>query len=214
MNMACAIIAGGKNTRMNGTNKAFIKVDNVPIIQRILYILKELFDEIILVTNDKRDFGIYENKLYIVSDIIEGIGPLGGIHAALSSTTKEAVFTVACDMPFLHSQGVAKIISHFQKKQCDALLPRIGDYIEPLHAIYEKKLADDILIYAKNSSNYSVRGFLETVDICYWDVDDIDFYRKVFKNINSPDDLREANEEGTSRNGTAKMDKLYSATNA
>jgi molybdopterin-guanine dinucleotide biosynthesis protein A len=193
MDIACAIMAGGKNTRMNGINKAFIKVDNVPIIQRTICTLKELFNEIFLVTSDMGDFKIYGKDVFIISDIIKGIGPLAGIHAALSHTTKEAVFSVACDMPFLNVDVIRGIILQFSKTQCDAVIPRIGKYIEPLHAIYQSKLKNNIQVYVKNSINYSIRGLLETVNVHYWDVDDTPYYHKAFININNPKDIQEVN---------------------
>jgi molybdopterin-guanine dinucleotide biosynthesis protein A len=46
------ILSGGKSVRM-GENKAFIEIDGVPIIYRIYSLFKELFQEIIIVTNQK-----------------------------------------------------------------------------------------------------------------------------------------------------------------
>ena len=59
MDIACAILAGGKNSRM-GRNKAFIEIDNLPIIEKILNVLKKEFSEIILVTNSPSDFLLYQ----------------------------------------------------------------------------------------------------------------------------------------------------------
>ena len=49
--MTGIILAGGKNSRM-GTNKAFLKLDGILLIERIKAVLNELFPEIIIVTND------------------------------------------------------------------------------------------------------------------------------------------------------------------
>jgi len=193
--ISCAILAGGDNKRMSGKNKAFLEIKNIPIIQRTITLLKRISDEILLVTNSVDNYGQFGKDCRIVTDIIKGIGPLGGIHAGLSESTKEAVFFVACDMPFLHNEAVSEQIKEFFLCRCDALIPRMQIEIEPLHGIYQTKLASLIQSFTERNSNHSIRGFLETVNVCYWDIDDSPFYQKVFTNLNTPEDVRRLNEE-------------------
>ena len=141
-------------------------------------------------TNSPADYESYKEECSIVTDIIKDIGPLGGIHSALSHTTKDAVFFVACDMPFLHNGVIRNQIDYFGKVQCDALVSRIGQRIEPLHSVYRKNIKDAADDFIKKSSNYSVKSFLETINIGYWDLDDSAFYRNVFRNLNTPEDRK------------------------
>ena len=46
------ILAGGLNKRFSGNNKAFIRINGKRLLERIYAIFKDLFEEIILVTND------------------------------------------------------------------------------------------------------------------------------------------------------------------
>jgi molybdopterin-guanine dinucleotide biosynthesis protein A len=48
-NMAASVLAGGKNSRMYGRNKAFIEMNGTPIIQRTIKLLAGIFEEIIIV---------------------------------------------------------------------------------------------------------------------------------------------------------------------
>ncbi|MBW2674523.1 MAG: NTP transferase domain-containing protein, partial [Deltaproteobacteria bacterium] len=64
--MTGIILSGGKNARM-GENKAFIRVDGERIIDRTIRIFRELFDEIVLVTNEPLAY--LEFDLKIVTDI-------------------------------------------------------------------------------------------------------------------------------------------------
>jgi molybdopterin-guanine dinucleotide biosynthesis protein A len=50
-NMTGIILAGGKNSRM-GMEKAFLKIGGIRLIDRILGVYKEIFTEIIIVTNE------------------------------------------------------------------------------------------------------------------------------------------------------------------
>lgn len=190
MNISGAILAGGKNKRMGGKNKAFINIGKATIIEKTINLLKPIFDEIILVTNSPGDYRAYEKDCHIITDIIKDSGPLGGIHAALAHTSKTGVFFVACDMPFLHNEVILRQLDCFNKIKCDAVVPRRGGLIEPLHAVYKSSLQDKVRSYLKKSNDYSVKGFLDTVDAYYLDLEENLFYRNIFRNLNTPQDLK------------------------
>lgn len=189
-NIAAAILAGGKNSRMKGKNKAFLKINGISLIERNIKLLKKIFEEVIIVTNSPQDFKSYENDAAITEDIIKNAGPLGGIHSALLRTSKEALFFVACDMPFLHNGLIRKQLKHFRMKDCSAIVPKVGDFTEPLHSIYRKNLADDICRFIKRNGNCSIRSFLERIDVCYWDLENTPFHRKIFMNLNTEENVR------------------------
>jgi molybdopterin-guanine dinucleotide biosynthesis protein A len=189
-NIAAAILAGGKNSRMNGKNKAFLKINGTFFIRRLVKLLKEIFEEVIIVTNSPVDFKQYQNNAVITADIIKDTGPLGGIHSALSATSKNAVFFVACDMPFLHNALILHQLKVFGQTNCKCLVPRIGPSIEPLHAIYKKELKDRISVFVKNSRDHSIRSFLKTTDVYYWNLENNRLNRRVFKNLNTIEDLK------------------------
>lgn len=191
-NIAAAVLAGGENSRMSGRNKGFICISGEPIITRTVRLLGEIFEEIVLVTNSPQEYKAYKDMFYLAEDIIKGAGPLGGIHSALSATKKEAVFFVACDMPFLHNALISRLVRRFSKLDCDALVPRINSFIEPLHGIYKKSLRDKLELFLRTNTDYSVRNFLAALNVEYFDLADNASNRKVFKNLNTPDDLQKA----------------------
>jgi len=49
-NCCAAILSGGRNTRMEGRNKAFLEVDGRTILDRLIATLSPMFPEIVLVT--------------------------------------------------------------------------------------------------------------------------------------------------------------------
>jgi hypothetical protein len=67
--MTGIILCGGKNTRM-GENKTFIEVDGERIIDRTIRIFREIFQEIMLVTNEPLEY-LYLN-VKTVTDIVKG----------------------------------------------------------------------------------------------------------------------------------------------
>lgn len=187
--IAAAVLAGGKNTRMPGENKSLIKVGGIPIIQSAIDTLKECFEEIIIVTNYPDDYKLFAHSCRIITDSVKNAGPLGGIFTALSRTSKEAVFFVACDMPFLHNALIGKQLRLFCRTECDAFVPRIGEFIEPLHAVYKKKLKKNIYDFLQGGGDHSIKNFLNGVKARYWDLEDTVFNRRIFTNVNTREEL-------------------------
>lgn len=187
--IAGVILAGGKSTRIGGINKSFLELDGTNIFNITIDIFDRLFTEIIIVTNSPEDYNYVRNKYSIATDIIKNIGPLGGIHSALTNCDAEAVFIVACDMPNLSKYFIHDQMEQYDKSDCDVLIPRIGSFIEPLHAIYKRSLYHRLHSYLKETRNYSIRNFIKTINVKYWDLDDNVSNRKAFTNINTEEDL-------------------------
>ncbi len=190
--LAGAILAGGKNVRMGGQNKCFFRVNGIPLIKRTIDLFAEIFEEIILITDSPGSFKEFSPGIIMESDILRGVGPLGGIHAGLNRTTKEAVFFVACDMPFLKSELIREEIKYFKKLDCEALVPRIGKLIEPLHAVYKKSLKDSIRSLIKSKQEYSIRSLFRSINIKYLELENKKQNREIFINLNTPKDFKDA----------------------
>ena len=80
MPMTGVILAGGKCRRL-GFNKALLKINGERLIDRTVKIFRNLFPEVILITNEPMDFLDLDVK--IAADIVPGRGPLGGIFTGL-----------------------------------------------------------------------------------------------------------------------------------
>ncbi|MBI5573926.1 MAG: molybdenum cofactor guanylyltransferase [Elusimicrobia bacterium] len=139
-NISAVILAGGKNTRFSGYNKALLKIGKERIIDIMLGVLENIFSEIIIVTNNSRDFSEF-NDINIVSDIIKNCGPLGGIYTGLKTINTEYAFFVACDMPYIDKNLIGRIIKRVPKTRADCVVPYTHKGMEPLFAAYSKKIA-------------------------------------------------------------------------
>ncbi|HAF28917.1 MAG TPA: hypothetical protein DCG75_07700 [Bacteroidales bacterium] len=187
-NVSAVILAGGANKRFNGKTKANIQISGVRIIARTIKVLHELFDDIIIVTNTPEDFKGYQH-FTLVPDEIKHVGPLGGIHAALKVAKHDAIFVFASDMPCISSKLVKKHIEFYTKRSCDAAIPRINDFKEPLHAIYHKRIFNKLDTFLKGADKYSIENFIKDLNVRYHNLEDLEEYRKAFININTPEDL-------------------------
>jgi molybdopterin-guanine dinucleotide biosynthesis protein A len=182
------ILAGGANKRFGGITKANIVIGGKTIISGIIGTIKDLFSEIIIVTNSPSEFREYIHYK-IINDQYSKAGPLGGIHAALKSASGNAIFVFAGDMPFLNKQIITEQINEFEKCTCDILIPRVDQFIEPLHAIYRKSVLKDLEKYLSEGRSRAVRDFLMGVKVGYLQIPKTETSDLAFTNINSPSDI-------------------------
>lgn len=129
------ILAGGLNSRFSGRNKAMIEVNGQRIIDRIYDIFHQLFENIIIVSNDPMQYS--EWNALIVSDIFPIRSSLTGIHAGLFSLSTPYAFMTACDAPFLKKELIQHLVG-LADTQFDVIVPETSEGFEPLCAVYSK----------------------------------------------------------------------------
>lgn len=189
INKTLAILAGGKSSRMNYNNKAFLSFKDKAFIEHIINAGKN-FKEVIIVANDKETYERF--NLRVVEDIYKGNGPLAGIHTALKNSSTNYVLCVACDMPLISSE-VLDFLGNYNEDY-DILVPKYKDRLQPLCSIYSKNIVDKIeesLIKNENklqkfimSSNYKVIK----------ELDNRKFEDEDFLNVNTPIEFNELEE--------------------
>lgn len=188
-NYTLAILSGGKAKRMGGVSKALLKYNDEFFISRIIRILSPLFGETIAISNSPEELRFL--GIDIFSDVYKDKGPLGGIHSALTNSNKKAVFVVSCDMPFVCPSVANRIASLFAIKNVDAVVPRIGENIEPLFAVYgnsQLKILEKLL---SEPIDHSIRDYLNIINCHYYNMQITEEVKKCFKNINTIKDLNQ-----------------------
>ncbi len=184
------VLAGGRSTRY-GKNKALVKLHGIPLIERVLEVMRLIFRRVIIITNTPDEYSYLELPMY--QDIIKGLGPLGGIITGLQVIPDNAGFFVACDMPFL-SQGLIRHIVEI-KADFDVVVPRISGNMEALHALYRTGCQSKIESLI-NSKTYQIFRFFNEVSVRYVDEDEVRIFDpdlRSFLNINRPEGLNDFN---------------------
>lgn len=186
--MTGIILAGGKSRRM-GVNKSFLNIGKTTIIDSILKVYKEIFSEIIIVTNNPKDYEYCGVRLE--RDIIPDCGPLGGIFTGLKLAVNQYCFIAACDMPFIDED----IIRHISGvKGYDVVVPTIGGRYEPLFALYSKTCLA-VLENQLLKRSLSVRDLYERCSVKELKSEELgreDIISLCFTNVNTPEDFSEA----------------------
>jgi len=186
--MTGIILAGGKNSRM-GTNKAFLEINGIRLIDNILAIYKKIFSEIIIVTNDPLSYTEFSETV-IVTDIYKEKGALGGIYTGLFYSANNYSFVAACDMPFLNKDFIIYLTEQAGKH--DIIVPQLSEGFQPLHAIYSRNCLSHIkkLLIA---DKLKVAGFYKEAPLLSISEEKIKPFNKdghLFLNINTPEDLK------------------------
>ncbi len=134
------ILAGGKSTRM-GTDKALLKIDEVPLVERLAAALEPYFDHVII----SRGPHVAPGGGYrTVGDCYPESGPLSGIHAGLCASETEHNFVIACDIPSVNVALMNKLMSF--SDDFDIVAPSFRNgFAEPLFASYRKRVGETAL---------------------------------------------------------------------
>ncbi len=183
------LLSGGKNTRM-GTNKAFLEIDGVRLINRTLDLYRRFFEDIIIVTNDPFTYLEFPD-VSVVTDIYKGKGPLGGIYTGLFYAKNSCAFVSACDMPFLSDAFLTFLLD--QTGRHDIVVPATKDGFQPLCAVYSRKCLPSILRLLV-SDKLKISGFYRDMNVLSIEEQRIAPFNpdgRLFKNLNTPQDMTE-----------------------
>jgi len=189
MSVTGVIQAGGKSIRMGGRPKALIGLGGKRIIERIVEVLSLVLPDLLIVTNTPDLYAFL--GLPMVPDVLPDHGSLGGIYSGLRAA-KGGAFTVACDMPFLHPEVVRLVVS--RAGAADVVIPRVGDQLETMHALYGKACLPHIeaLLAARR---FKIVGFFDRVRVCEIPEAEVSRFRApetCFMNVNTPEELARA----------------------
>ena len=132
---SAAILAGGLATRLGGCDKSALLVDGRAILDRQIDALTPLVEDLMIVGHSVNVAHLIPGAR-VIADIVPGCGPLGGLHAALTSARGDVLFLVACDMPYVSSAFVEHLLS--LAGEADAIVPQTERGYHPLCAVYTR----------------------------------------------------------------------------
>lgn len=190
-----AILAGGQNRRMEGKMKALLPFSGELLIERQIKRLKDLCDEIIVVTNQPQIFlPVLDRSVRIITDYFPSKGPLSGMHAALSLARNNDVWIVGCDMPFICPQAAQSLWELKKTLKCDGVIPVIDGRTHPLHGVYSKSCADAISALLLSGEH----RVMELLRMIYWQEAPEAYFEeqgidlRFVTNVNNPDEYEAA----------------------
>lgn len=188
MRICGTILAGGKSSRM-GTNKALLKINDKPVIERIADELEACTDQVIVISKSPKEYEFLH--LDIFPDRYQEQGPLAGFESALYHVEADWFIIVACDMPFIK----ADVFRYLYEKRSsyDAVVPIYDGQMHPLSGIYHRSVLPSIQ-QQLNNQRRQVKSFFEHIHVHY--VKEFSLSQRMlerhFFNMNHPEEYEEA----------------------
>jgi len=182
-----------------GTDKAFLEIRGQSLLKNALELAQIVTSDVRIVGNSARfsEFGT------VVQDVYADRGPLGGIHSALTSSDTELNLVMGVDLPLLDGRFLQHLIHIAENSDALVTVPQVNGYYEPLCAVYRKEfgtLADAALAANRNK----VDALFSGVPIRVVSDDELvaaGFSSAMFRNINTPEDWKQIQEDFANRAG-------------
>jgi molybdopterin-guanine dinucleotide biosynthesis protein A len=189
------ILAGGQATRYGGHPKGLERVRGTRIIDRVADALRPASDTLLVIANDPHA-ATWLPGIPTALDVRPGEGSLGGIHAALVRAGGP-VLVVAWDMPFVPT-ALLVALRTLGERGADAAVPESGSPrgLEPLCAFYAPACVPAIE-RRLDAGDRRVIGFYDDVRLARPPAETVATFGdpgRMFSNVNTPDDLAEAND--------------------
>jgi molybdopterin-guanine dinucleotide biosynthesis protein A len=172
-----------------GMDKAFLKIEGLPMVERVILTLRTVVDHIIVVTNSPEAY--VNQDVEVATDVGDGRGSLIGLYSGLLRSRHAYNVVVACDMPYLNPRLIQYMTG--LTGDYDVILPKIGAFVEPLHAVYHKSLLPVMKAHIERDQR-QIRSIFTGQRIRYITEEEIDRFdpmRRSFKNINTRQEYEE-----------------------
>ena len=182
------ILAGGKGRRMGGIDKGLMRFHGRPLVAHVAERLQPQVDELVINANQNLDQ--YAAMGYpLISDHIPCfVGPLAGLHAALTTTRHDWVVTVPCDSPFLPTDLVARLHEGMQRANVRVAIAKTFDQIHPVFCLCQRTALAHLSDFLVGGGR-RFQQWIATLDAVEVPFDEAP---EAFENLNTREDLARA----------------------
>ncbi len=189
------LLAGGRATRMGGGDKALKTLRGVPLLARVIAILRPQCDSLLVSANGEAARFARFGSPVVVDDIGGFAGPLAGIVGGLdfiATQQPQAAFavSVATDTPFLPADLVERLHAARSATSAEIACARSGGATHPVITLWPISIRTELRRALVDEDVRKVDRFMARYKLAYadWAVKPFD----PFFNINEPDDLAAA----------------------
>jgi molybdenum cofactor guanylyltransferase len=177
MRAAGFLLVGGQSLRM-GRDKALLRLRSKPLVDHLADTMKAAAGTVTLVGNPEK----YGHLGWpAIADAEPGVGPLGGIAAALRLGLHPLNLVVACDLPGVDIAWLARLIHRAEESNARCVVSRDanGD-LQPLCGVYHSDCLPVIESMVRRR-DFKVRNLTSELRAEVLDAEDI------IANINTPE---------------------------
>jgi len=186
------VLAGGKSLRF-GEDKSQVKLNNKSLIDHILSEILTEFKELLIVSNNSIKFNKSE-KISIISDFKNNLGPLGGVLTAMkwikdNNKDYQWISTFPTDTPFFKNQILKDFHDQINLKNGKLFFIKSNNTRHNIFGLWSIDLADKLEKDLENGDR-KVEDWANKVGV---NIIDMQFEKNdPFFNINTKEDLEKA----------------------
>ncbi len=145
---AAVVLAGGRSSRM-GSPKAELDWHGSTLLRRVTGLVGRSVDGPVVVVRAPGQALQLGPQVEVVTDALEGRGPLQGLSAGLEALAGRAAiaYVSSTDVPLLHPAFVRRVVGALSP-DFDVVLPEIDGQAQPLGAAYRPRVrtvADELM---------------------------------------------------------------------
>ncbi|CAM3168029.1 molybdenum cofactor guanylyltransferase MobA [Vibrio rarus] len=179
------VLAGGQATRMQGQDKGLVELNQRPLIEYVLDVLTAHSDSIYI--NANRSQQRYQEYAPVIADQYQGfVGPMGGIHAALTHIDSEWVGFVPCDCPQISPIFIQRMQQEIGDDD-EILVAHDGQFIQPVFTVFRRRVLERLQQFLDDGE----RKIILFYDRCNTRQIDFSDTQDSFVNLNSPHELQQ-----------------------
>jgi molybdopterin-guanine dinucleotide biosynthesis protein A len=182
---SAVLLAGGASARM-GYPKALLSLGGVPLWRRQVDLLAGLGPAELLVSAGL-DWDPGAGPWAVVRDRVPGLGPLGGIGAALGAMSTDLLLVLAIDMPSMTAGFLGSLVAAAGPA---GVVPADGGLYQGLAAVYPRSVGatlEEALGGEDRSLQHFIGRALQRGLVAARPVAEAE--RPLFANVNRPSDL-------------------------
>jgi phospholipid/cholesterol/gamma-HCH transport system ATP-binding protein len=179
------ILAGGRSSRM-GTDKALLPYGDQTLLERALQTVSRVCSKSYIV-GPQETYGSFGET---ITDVYRGCGPLGGIHAALRSTSTPLNLILSVDIPLMTAEFLSWLLEQARTAPELIVVPHAAGGPQPLCAVYRPAVAEAAEQGLK-SGDYKIGHLFSHVPtriIAEPEIITAGFTPNIFRNINTPEE--------------------------
>ena len=186
------VLAGGKSQRF-GQDKSQVKLKDKILIDYILSEIIDEFNETLIVTNKTINF-MESEKITIIKDFKEGLGPLGGVLSAMKWIKKNNkkynwISTFPSDTPFFTKKELKNFYKSIQIEKNKLFFIKNNKTRHNIFGLWSLELMDQLesdLLKGERKVEFWANSIgVNTINIEHQNIDP-------FFNINTKEDLEKA----------------------
>jgi molybdenum cofactor guanylyltransferase len=162
------ILTGGRSSRL-GQDKALLRLADRSIAEHLAAVIAKAACSATLVGAPQRYVHL---GIPCIPDLQPGLGPLSGIEAALAHTQADHNLILACDLPGVDAELLARLFARAESEDVECVCVRDGTgVVHPLCAIYQRSCLAPVRA-ALASGKLRLMSLLETVSTDYVDTNE------------------------------------------